>query len=283
MSRPIGRLFCYFAQNALGKEGNILYSVRMEDNFSAQPQSPRLVHRAEFEETISNYQPSDHARRVLGRVTFAVMSGPTAAGRNTIIWELVKTGKYHYVISDTTRPKRQNNGEWEEDGKEYWFRSEADVLRDLKAGEFLEAEVIHGQQVSGISIRELERATREHRIAITDVDIGGVANALDAKEDTIALLVLPPDFHTWQQRLSKRGEMDPLELKRRLQTAERIFQMASQDDRLHIVLNDTIEHATQQVRNIVEGGSVGEASRRRLRRVAERLEQDTNDFLLTLS
>src|SRR6266702_1996592 len=170
------------------------------DGLPANPQQPHLARRVEFEKAIASYRLSEHARQVVRDTTFAVMTGPTAAGRNTIIWKLLETGKYRFVISDTTRPKRQNNGIWEQDGKQYWFRSEAEFLRDLQNGEFLEAEIIHNQQVSGISVRELERANQEQKIAITDVDIEGIDNALRAKSDAFALLVFPPDFASWQER-----------------------------------------------------------------------------------
>ena len=88
------------------------------------------------------------------------MISVTAGGRNTIIDQLLKSGDFHYIISDTTRHKRANNGVMEQDGREYWFRSEDEILADLKAGNFLEAAIIHNQHVSGISIRELKKASK---------------------------------------------------------------------------------------------------------------------------
>lgn len=252
------------------------------DEHTKRTQTPRLTLRAEFEKVLADYHPSDHARQAIRDITFAVMTGPTAAGRNTIIRELLGTGKYYYIVSDTTRPKRINDGQLEQDGREYWFRTEADILKDLKVGEFLEAEIIHDQQVSGISIRELVRAHEQHKIAITDVDIEGVTNALNAKSDAIALLVFPPDFETWQQRLANRGHMDPQEFRRRLETAARIFALAGQDERYRIVLNDTMEHAVAQVRDIVEMGDVDQAFQGQAREVAKKLEQDTRRFIQQL-
>jgi guanylate kinase len=244
--------------------------------------SPRLTLRAEFEEALRDYHPSEHARQVIKGVTFAVMTGPTAAGRNTIIWKLLETKKYHYVVSDTTRPKRVNDGKIEQNGHEYWFRSESEFLSDLQAGEFLEAEIIHNQQVSGISIRELERARDEDKVAITDVDIEGIQNALNAKSDSIALLVFPPDFDTWQQRLAKRGEMDSAELRRRLETAARIFALPTQDERYRIIINDTIDNAVSQARDIIEGNAVNQEFQAKARKIALRLEQDTLSFIQQL-
>ena len=170
---------------------------------------------------------------------------------------------------------RVNDGVLERDGREYWFKTEQEVLNDLKAGEFLEAEVIHGQQVSGISIAELERASFEHRIAITDVDIEGITNVLRAKPDAVPILVFPPSFQAWRERLNGRGEMDAEQLKRRLITAARIYELPEKDDQYRIVINDTVEHAAQQIRAIAERGVRDPIPRDEARAIARQLQKDT--------
>jgi guanylate kinase len=95
---------------------------------------------AEFKEVLAKYQISDRAKSVLKDLSLVLMLGPTSSGRNTIIRRQIETGHYYYIVSDTTRPPRVNDGVLEQNGKEYWFRTEAEVLADLKAGEYLEAE-----------------------------------------------------------------------------------------------------------------------------------------------
>lgn len=245
----------------------------MQDN--AHAPTPHLTLRAEFDDVLANYQPSEHARGIINDVTFVVLTGPSGAGRNTLIRELAKTGAYHFVISTTTRPPRVNDGVLEQDGREYWFKTEQEVLADLRAGEFLEAEVIHGQQVSGIGVEELERASLERRIAITDVDIVGIENVLRAKPDALPILVFPPSFEAWRQRLNGRGEMDNEQIKRRAETAARIYELPEKDDRYRIVINDTIEHATQQIRAMAEEGAFDPVPRDEARAIARQLRADT--------
>lgn len=241
----------------------------------AHIKTPHLTLRAEFEKVLSDYKPSDHARGIINDAAFAVLTGPSGAGRNTLIRELAKTGAYHFVISTTTRPPRMNDGVLEQNGREYWFCTEQEVLDDLKAGEFLEAEIIHGQQVSGISIEELERASLERRIAITDVDIAGIDNVLRAKPDALPILVFPPSFEVWRQRLNGRGDMDMDQLKRRAQTAARIYELPEKDDRYRIVINDTIEHAVAQIRAIAEHGELDPVPRAEAQAIARQLRADT--------
>src|SRR5664279_1435267 len=102
----------------------------------------------EFRTILDGYQLSPTAAQTLAQTKLVLLVAPTASGRNTIIHELLKTDQYHFVVSDTTRQPRINNGELEQNGREYWFRSEEEVLDELKRGEFLEAAIIHNQQVS---------------------------------------------------------------------------------------------------------------------------------------
>ena len=211
----------------------------------------RLI--GEFEKALRDYHYSDAARRILADTKLVLLVGATASGRNTTITELVKTGRYYFIVSDTTRSPRENNGVLEQNGVEYFFRSEEEMLAEIKNGDFLEAEVIHGRQVSGISMRELEKANQEHKIAITDVDIGGIQNVMSLKPDTVAILMLPPSFEAWQQRIIGRGEMPAEVYKSRLETALRIFESAQQDTTLHFVINEDITTAAHIVDSLATG------------------------------
>lgn len=212
-----------------------------------------LKRYAEFKEVLGNYQVSERAKKALKDLRLVLLIAPSSSGRNTIIRHQLDTGKYYFIVSDTTRPPRINDGVMEQNGHEYWFRSEEEMLKDLKAGEFLEAEVIHDQQVSGISIRELEKARRQNKVAITDIDLEGVHNVMRAKPDTITVMVVPPSFEEWQRRLVARGRMAPEEQKRRLQTAQRIFEDGLRQDYYHFVISEDINQSVAIIDGLVEG------------------------------
>lgn len=217
--------------------------------------SLHLNNYREFQEILKHYRISDKAQQALERLSLVLMLAPTSSGRNTIIRHLVSTGDYHYIISDTTRPPRLNDGVIEQNGREYWFRDEESVLADLRAGEYLEAELIHSQQVSGISIRELEQAKKEQKVAITDIDLEGVHNILKAKPDTFAIMLIPPSFDEWQRRIVNRGRMSEQEYTKRLMTASRIFEDASKEKYYHFVISENVEQSTQIINGIIRGKS----------------------------
>lgn len=212
-----------------------------------------LKHHQEFKEILENYQVSEKAKEVLEGLKLVLMVAPSATGRNTIIRYLVDNKGYHFVVSDTTRPPQVRDGKMEENGVQYFFRSEEEILVDLKAGDFLEAAIIHGQQVSGISIRELEKAKAQNKIAITDIEIVGTHNIMRVYPQAKAIFLVPPNFGEWQKRMVTRGFMNDRELKNRLTSATKEMDAAVKNDYYHFVVADDIKQSALIVDAIASG------------------------------
>ena len=155
------------------------------------------------------------------------------------------------------------------------------MLADLQAGALLEAELIHGQQVSGISIRELEKAQREGKIAITDVDPAGIHNIMKAKPDAFAVMLLPPSFEEWMRRFTGRGQMRPDEQKRRLETANKVFDEGLKNDFYHFVITEDIGQSGGVIDAIVEGRTNPHQGRGR--DLLRQLQSNLDDKLTSLN
>jgi guanylate kinase len=243
----------------------------------------KLKHLDEFKAVLSDYHLSARGQKALAEIQLVILVGPTAAGRNTIINALVKTGQYHFIVSDTTRQPRINNGVQEQNGVEYWFRSEEDMLADLRVGEFLEAAIIHNQQVSGISLRELESANKMHKVAVNEIEVVGMQNTIQAKPDTFAFFVAPPSFETWMQRLDNRGNMPAAEKHQRLQTAVMEFQTALDHDYYIYLINDEFNHSVERINQRVIKGVQDPTYQASSRAVIETLHQQTKAYLASVS
>lgn len=241
-----------------------------------------LARLAEFREVLQSYHLSKTAIIALSQTRLVLIIGPTSSGRNTRIRRLLKTGDYHYVISDTTRRPRVNDGVLEQNGQEYWFRTEDEILADLKAGKYLEAAIIHNQQVSGVSVRELEKARDEGKIAITDAETTGATTAIKYKPDTIIIFLLPPSFEEWQRRIKHRGQMPPDEFKRRMESACNEFEIALNDSHYQFVINDSGDDAIMQINQIAKLGIEDAQLQLRGRELAERLLLATRSLLKSL-
>ncbi|OGL34657.1 hypothetical protein A3F65_03070 [Candidatus Saccharibacteria bacterium RIFCSPHIGHO2_12_FULL_47_16b] len=233
----------------------------------------------DFKRVLADYKVSDRAKRALDGLKLVIMVAPTSTGRNTIIDKLhQKADHYYFIVSDTTRIPQVRDGKLEANGVQYSFRSEEDMLADLKAGEFLEAALIHDQQVSGISIRELEKAKHRDKIAITDVEIIGADNIMRAKPDTMAIFVVPPSFEEWQNRIRSRGHMNEQEFKNRLLSADKELVAAIEHDYYQFVIADDLERTVGMIDAIATGQS-NQAENQKGRQLIKQIHQQLQVYL----
>ena len=240
----------------------------------------QLTRLEEFKKVLNNYHVSDDARKLLAQLKLVLLVGPSSSGRNTIVNQLVKSDHYHSIISDTTRQPRSNNGVMEENGLEYWFRAESDVLHDIQSGEFLEAAIIHEQQVSGISMRELREAASANKIAINEIEVAGADNIYEAKPDTLFIFVLPPSFNEWMARMQNRGSLPETEVQRRLQSAVDELTIALDRDYYTFVVNDTFMDTAKTIDDLATGVTKQTAEQQTYgRNVARQLLADTTNHL----
>ncbi len=216
---------------------------------------PQLHDKAAFEQALENYAVSGHARSVLASTPFVVLSGLAGGGRNTAIRLLAERYNYVFVISDTTRPPKFRDGRMEQDGVDYYFRDEADMLHDIQQGEFVEAEIIHAQQVSGTSIREIQRVAATGKIPIHDFEFGGANAVADAKPDAVVIGLLPPSYEEWVRRLNGREAMEHQEFVNRLVTAQKVLENMLSKPYFTYVINEDIDECIESIRRIVEQGA----------------------------
>lgn len=231
----------------------------------------RLQYMAEFQKAIAELRLSEHAQRVLSQSNLVAMAGLAGGGRNTIINYLVERHNYYFLVSDTTRPPKLRNGVMERDGVNYYFRTEEGMLEDIHAGEFIEAEIIHSQQVSGTSIREVERANEAEKIGIHDFEYKGAQAVATAKPTAHIIGLLPPSYDIWLSRLFGREELHPEEFANRLQTAEKVLEAMLRLPYYKFVINDTVEQAARDLRTIVEQGVTDDKKQQACRDLAQEL------------
>jgi guanylate kinase len=245
-------------------------------------QKPKLAHLAAFEQLLAHYKVSDHARAVLAATPFVAMMSVAGGGRNTLINYLVETGPYYFVVSDTTRPPKIRNGITELDGVHYFFRTEEDFLADLKTGEFIEAEIIHGQQVSGTSIREVEKAKELGLIPIHDYEFGGIDAMQSIKNDAVVIALLPPSFEDWQYRLKNRETMHSNEFKNRMQTAVHVLQAMLERPYVKFVISGDLNDSSLHLRDIVEKGLYTEDDHSKGKSLTQAILSKTQQLLTEL-
>lgn len=230
-----------------------------------------LQYKEQFRALLRDYHVSDQARQLLAQMPLVILQGITGSGRNAIINYMVEHMPYHQIVSDTTRPPKLRDGKMEQNGVQYFFRNEEEMLEDLRQGLFLEAELIHEQQVSGISIRELERAHASGKVPINEVAREGVENIRRAKPDTLFFFVVPPSYDEWMRRLTGREVMTDTELENRKQSAVLELTDALQPESNFIfVVNQTLEQSAREIAGVANAG-VNQGRQEEGRKVAQDL------------
>jgi len=231
---------------SVGALNNILYSEHMEID-------EQLVREQ------AAYSPSVEALASVKNAPVLFVVGISGAGKDTLLNKLVAThpNDYQFIISHTTRKPRQNNGIMEQNGREYYFVS-GDQARDmLHKGQYIETN-LYADNLYGTSIAELERVTRDHKIAICDVDVNGVRQYIDLGMNVKPVFLLPPNYDIWFDRLIARysGATDPDDLRKRMQTALVELHEAIDNDYYYMVINDDLAKAVELVHEIAHGEQI---------------------------
>lgn len=236
-----------------------------------------LKHYDEIKKILKNYAVSGRAKKALEDLDIVLIAAPTSTGKNTLIRQLLKTGKYYFIVSDTTRPPQLRDGKMEQNGIEYYFRNENEIIKDLKKGEFLEAAIIHEQQLSGISIRELEKAKAQHKVAVTDINIDGADNIKWANPQVKVIFLLPPSFEEWQRRIKGKTNMSEAEITNRLRAADKEIIHAMSSNHYQLVVAEDIDNSVRIIDEIVQGHDNPHQARGKL--LLKQLHQDLQVLL----
>ncbi len=229
---------------------------------------------------LATYQPSSATIKFIKSTPILLLVGPTGAGKDALKERLLKTGDYHHIISHTTRPPRINHGVIEQDGREYHFIDQAAAAKMLDKQAFIEAKVYSGN-LYGTSAAEIQQAHDEGKIAMTDIEVQGVAEYKSLDPGVMAVFLLPPDFATWQARLQSRyGDVvDAADYRLRLQTALNEIEQLLITDYYVPIINDELDKTFEQVQAIASAKDPLAHEAAAARAVATQLGHDIQAYL----
>ena len=164
-----------------------------------------------------------------------IVSGPSGVGKDSVIDALRlehEVPDYHYVVTCTTRPRRT----YETDGVHYRFLEPATFAALREAGEFLEANEVHGNWY-GTPRDDVRRALRAGHDVILKIDVQGAAEVKARVPEALLIFLVPPSLEDLFQRLRSRATESADELDIRQRNAA--LEIARQDDYDHVVVNET--------------------------------------------
>jgi guanylate kinase len=174
-----------------------------------------------------------------------VITGPSGAGKGTLIRELVRrVAQLEVAVSATTRLRRQG----EEDARDYYFLSDGDFARRVHDGDFLEHVTYVSGQRYGTLRSEVERIAKEGRVCILELETEGALKVKEELPEARTIFVRAPVAEL-ERRLRERATESAGEIGERLDLAEHQLTQAAQFD--YVVENDDIARAVDELEQIV--------------------------------
>jgi len=176
-----------------------------------------------------------------------VITGPSGVGKGTLIRSLrERVPELELSVSATTRAPRPG----EEDGVAYHFLTDADFQRRVEAGEFVEHATYSGRRY-GTLRAELDRRTRDGHPVVLEIEVQGARQVRRTMPEALQVFIAPPSRDALRARLVGRGTDDAEQVEARLRTAD--AELEAQDEFAHVVVNDRLEDAVDELTAIVRG------------------------------
>jgi len=177
-----------------------------------------------------------------------IISGPSGVGKSTICKEVVKRMSNVYLsVSVTTREK----SELEVDGTDYRFVSRQEFEQKIADDLLLEYAEVFGN-LYGTTQDKVDESLDAGKNVILEIDVQGARQAKAKYPDAIMIFILPPTQKELAERLNGRGRGDVESTEERLDEAGTEIAAAWQYYN-HMVINDDLELAVNEVIRIIEG------------------------------
>lgn len=187
-----------------------------------------------------------------------IVAAPSGAGKSSLVNALLqRESDIVLSVSFTTRAPRPG----EQDGREYFFISEAEFLQRQAKAEFLESAQVHGN-FYGTSKRLIQEHTQAGRDVLLEIDWQGAQQVRAQFPDAVGIFILPPSITALEHRLKQRGQDTDEVIARRVQNAAGEIAHANEFD--YVIINANFDVALSQLVDIAR------ASRCRLRQQAAR-------------
>jgi len=175
-----------------------------------------------------------------------VFSAPSGSGKTTIVRSALKRfPELVFSISATTREKRGV----EKEGVDYFFLSESEFEKKIKLNEFVEWESFYGYYYGTLK-SFINSNLNNNKSVVLEVDVKGALKIQKEYPNSVAIFIKPPSIEELKNRLQNRKTESDHDLFKRVERAK--MEMEYQIHFDHIVVNDNLERAKNEVYNILD-------------------------------
>jgi guanylate kinase len=180
------------------------------------------------------------------------ISAPSGSGKTTLCKALQKVmTDIEWSTSYTTRSQRNI----ELDGEDYNFISHDEFEDLIVAQNLAEWENVHGFYY-GTPKSTLENAIKYDKTVLLEMDVKGAIRINELyPENSFSIFIIPPSIQHLRERLKNRGSDSDKRIEIRLQRFQQ--EMGYQERFDHVMINEDLNVATQELINVVNELKVG--------------------------
>ncbi len=178
-----------------------------------------------------------------------IISGPSGSGKGTIVEQLKAKEDFSVSISATTRAPRGA----EQDGVHYFFRTKEEFQHMIDNQELLEWAEFCGNRYGTPRTYVTEKMMQGQNV-ILEIEVQGALQVKKLYPKGILIFLVPPNLEELGRRLTNRGTEDKEAINRRIHRALEEMEFVQEYD--YVVINDTIEQATEDILSIVKAESM---------------------------
>ena len=175
-----------------------------------------------------------------------VISGPSGAGKDTVVNKVLETEKNIWVsISMTSRQPRGT----EENGKDYFFVTKEEFEENIKNGNLLEY-ATYNDNYYGTPKSKIDEYLNKGIDVVLIIEIQGALQIKDLIPEALFIFIMPPSMEELKNRLINRGTDSPDKIIGRFKRAyEEINEVTKYN---YVVVNDEVEKASNKVISIIK-------------------------------
>lgn len=174
-----------------------------------------------------------------------VISGPSGAGKGSIVSQLLKELNIWLSISITTRSKRPS----EIDGVDYYFLDDNQFQQLVKDDALLEYAEVHDHKFYGTPKEPILEKINDGIDVILEIDIVGAKKVKETYPEAIFIFIVPPSMKELKKRLIGRHTESKDKIIERFKTAYKEINELSKYN--YVVVNDQLECAVNKVKAII--------------------------------
>lgn len=174
-----------------------------------------------------------------------IISGPSGAGKGTVVKKLIEQDSSVLSISATTRSPRKG----EIEGAHYFFKTRDEFEQLIAEDKLLEYAEFCGNYY-GTPKDFVEQTVASGKNVVLEIEVEGALQVKSIDPDSIFVFIVPPSLTVLEKRLVGRGTetMDVIE-KRLNRAKEELLYFKEYD---YVVVNDHVDRAVGAILNIID-------------------------------